>query len=70
MAAVAVISGDGLSASLAGGPSSILKAELRDVFFTPGQPRVRKIFQRDASGKVTGFISRHEGHDLVFKRAG
>jgi ketosteroid isomerase-like protein len=63
-------SGDELSASLSGGPPSVLKAELRDVFFTPGQPRVRKIFQRDANGRITGFVSRHEGHDLVFKRIG
>lgn len=63
-------SGEGLNASVGGGPPSVLKAELRDVFFTPGQPRVRKIFQRDANGKITGFVSRHEGHDLVFKRLG
>ena len=53
--------GDGLTASIGGDPPSVLKAELRDVFFTPGQPRVRKIFQRDASGTITGFVSRHEG---------
>jgi ketosteroid isomerase-like protein len=53
-----------------GGKSSPLKAELRDVLFTPGQPRTRKICQRDESGKVIGLISRREGHDVVLKRAG
>lgn len=45
-----------------------LKAEVADVLFTPGQPRTRKIFQRDASGKVTGFLSRREERDIVFTR--
>lgn len=53
-----------------GGQASPLKVELRDVLFTPGQPRTRKIFQRDETGKVTGFISRREGHDLVLRRVG
>jgi hypothetical protein len=44
------------------------KAELADVLFTPGQPRTRKIFQHDASGKVTGFLSRREERDVVFKK--
>ena len=52
------------------GKPSALKAELRDVLFTPGQPRTRKIFQRDEDGKVIGFISRREGHDLVLRRVG
>jgi len=60
--------GDDLMASANGGPASVQKAELRDVFFTPGAARVRKIFQRDANGAVTGFIYRREGHDIVFKR--
>lgn len=60
--------GDDLTASLNGGPPSVQKAELRDVFFTPGRARQRKIFQRDASGRITGFVSRREGHDIVFKR--
>jgi ketosteroid isomerase-like protein len=61
-------SGDELLASANGGPATAQKAELRDVFFTPGRARYRKIFQRDASGAVTGFVSRREGHDIVFKR--
>ena len=60
--------GDDLAGSLNGAPPSPLKAEVADVLFTPGQPRLRKIIQRDAHGKVTGFVSRREGRDLVFKR--
>jgi len=62
--------GNDLMASLNGGPETLQKAELRDVFFTPGRARIRKIFQRDAGGRVTGFISRREGHDILYKRVG
>jgi hypothetical protein len=47
-----------------------LQVEVRDVLFVAGQPRTRKIFQRDAKGAVTGFVDRREGEDLVFKRSG
>lgn len=47
-----------------------LQAEVRDVLFVPGQPRIRKIFQRDANGKITGFVDRRESWDLVWRRAG
>jgi ketosteroid isomerase-like protein len=60
--------GNDLMVSLNGGPATLQKAELRDVLFTPGRPRLRKIFQRDAAGRVTGFISRREGHDILYKR--
>ena len=62
--------GDGLVGSLNGAPPSPIKAEVADVLFTPGQPRLRKIIQRDAHGRVVGLVSRREGHDLVFKRVG
>ncbi|MEI9931079.1 MAG: hypothetical protein WDM89_11170 [Rhizomicrobium sp.] len=45
-----------------------IKAEIADVLFTPGAPRTRKIFQRDAKGNVTGFLSRREERDLVFTK--
>ena len=45
-------------------------AEARDVFFTPGRARFRKVFERDAGGKVVGFFSRREGHDTHFVRVG
>ena len=47
-----------------------LKAELADVLFVPGQPRSRTIFQRDAKGRIIGFVSRREERDVVFKRIG
>ncbi|HJW40162.1 MAG TPA: nuclear transport factor 2 family protein [Rhizomicrobium sp.] len=51
-----------------GGKPVELKAELTDVLFTPGQPRTRKIFQRDAGGAINGFVSRREERDVVFTR--
>jgi hypothetical protein len=45
-----------------------LKVEVRDVIFAPGQPRIRKIFQRDAKSRITGFVDRRESWDLVWKR--
>jgi hypothetical protein len=45
-----------------------LAAEVRDVLFIPGQPRNRKIFQRDAAGRITGFVDRREGRDLTWQR--
>lgn len=59
---------DGLFASLNGGPATLQKAEVRDVFFTPGRARFRKVFQRDATGQVVALAYRREGHDTVFKR--
>lgn len=59
---------DGLALASGNAAPVPLKAEVRDVFFAAGQPRVRRIFQRDAEGHVTGFVSRREGHDLVLTR--
>jgi hypothetical protein len=50
------------------GKPTEMKAELTDVFFTPGAPRTRKIFQHGADGKITGFLSRREERDLVFTK--
>ncbi len=41
-------------------------AEASEVFFLSGDPRIRKIFQRDASGKITGFIERRESWDVIW----
>jgi Domain of unknown function (DUF4440) len=57
-----------LEGGRAGRPPSRLDAELRDVFFIQDQPRNRKIFQRDSSGKVSGFVDRREGQDLLWKK--
>ena len=43
-------------------------AETPDVFFIKGDPRIRKIFQYDANGKVTGFIERRESWDIVWDK--
>jgi hypothetical protein len=43
-------------------------AEAADVFFVAGDPRIRKIFQRDRSGLITGFVERRESWDIVWVR--
>lgn len=50
-----------------GGAMKPLQVEVRDVLFVPGQPRTRKIFQRNEKGRITGFVDRREGEDLVWK---
>jgi hypothetical protein len=61
-------SGNALASSTNGAKAVPLQAEVRDVFFTPGLPRTRKIFRRDASGHVTGYLGRREGRDLVLTK--
>jgi len=60
--------GDRLIGQRNGGTPVTWNAELHDVFFIAGQPRIRKIFQRDANGKITGFVERRESWDLVWKK--
>jgi hypothetical protein len=60
--------GPGLVGRANGGKPQPLKAEVADVLFTPGEPRTREVFQRDAEGRVVGFLRRRDGHDVVFKR--
>ena len=60
--------GDHLVMQRDGKPAQVLQPELRDVFFTPGQPRDTDLFQRDGTGHVTGFIDRREGEDIVWQR--
>jgi hypothetical protein len=60
--------GDHLVGGREGRPPAPLLAEARDVFFVSGQLRVRKIFERDDQGKITGFVDRREGEDLLWKR--
>lgn len=59
---------EGLVAARADRPAVHYRAEVRDVFFAPGQPRSRRIFLRDAAGHVTGFADRREGEDIVWHR--
>jgi len=58
-----------LMGTRSGRPAAELLAEATDVFFVHGQPRIRKIFQRDASGRITGFVDRREGRDVVWLKA-
>ena len=51
-----------------GGSMKPVLVAVRDVLFVPGQPRIRKIFQRDATGSITGFVDRRESWDLVWHR--
>jgi len=51
-----------------GGKPATWNAEAQDVFFLTGDPRIRKIFQRDASGKITEFIERRESWDIVWEK--
>ena len=60
--------GDRLMGGREGKPPVALTPELPDVFFAAGQLRTRKIFQRDPAGKVTGFLDRREGVDVVWKK--
>ena len=59
---------DGLNSQRADRPAVKYSAEVRDVFFAAGQPRSRRIFTRDASGRVDGFVDRREGEDVRWKR--
>ncbi|MDQ2932331.1 MAG: nuclear transport factor 2 family protein [Gemmatimonadota bacterium] len=63
-------SGDSLMVKREGRPDRAFRPELRDVFFEPGQPRTRRIFQRDAAGHIIGFVDRREARDLTWKRTG
>ncbi|MEZ5330573.1 MAG: nuclear transport factor 2 family protein [Thermoanaerobaculia bacterium] len=60
----------GLTAERTGRPPTHYLPELRDLFFAPGQPRSRRIFTRDASGLVDGFLDRREGEDVRWRRTG
>jgi ketosteroid isomerase-like protein len=59
--------GDHLLGGPDGAPGKPLLAEAPDVFFIPGRPRSRMLFQRTGE-RVTGFIDRREGEDLVYTR--
>ena len=60
--------GNALTASINGEKSVPLYATVPDVFFTPGSPRIRLIFQRDTSGRITGYLRRREERDLIFRK--
>jgi hypothetical protein len=60
--------GDGLVGQRTGRKTETLRAEVTDYFFVPGQPRLRKLFQSDAEGRITGFVERRETWDIVWRR--
>ena len=57
--------GAGLVSATNGAKPTPLLVEARDALFTPGQPRIRRVFERDATGKVVGFDSRRDSHTVV-----
>lgn len=61
--------GGGLVFEREGRPDRTFLPELKDQFFEPGQPRTRRVFQRDADGAITGFVDRREERDIAWKRA-
>lgn len=60
--------GDHLVFVRAGRADRTFRAELKDQFFEPGQPRTRRLFQRDANGAITGFVDRREERDIHWMR--
>jgi len=60
--------GDSLVMKRAGHADRFFLPEVRDVFFEHGQPRTRRIFQRDAHGTITGFVDHREERDIAWKR--
>ena len=60
--------GADLAGTTGGQPLTVQKAEAPDIFFTPGAARAVKIFRRDSSGKVTGFVYHRTGQAIVFSR--
>ncbi|MGH8264491.1 MAG: DUF4440 domain-containing protein [Steroidobacterales bacterium] len=61
--------GDGLVGQRTGRERQVLKAELPDLFFVPGAPRLRKVFQRDGDGQITGFVERRESWDIAWRKS-
>lgn len=59
---------DGLEAQREGRPKVAYRPEVRDLFFAPGQPRSRRLFQRGPDGSVVSFVDRREGEDIRWVR--
>lgn len=59
----------GLEGQQSNGKARVLKAEIADVLFSPGRPRYRYLFMRDAAGRVDRMIERREAWDLVWMRS-
>jgi len=59
---------DHLVVERAGSPAREFVPEIKDVFFERGEPRTRRIFLHDASGRVSGFVDRREARDIAWKK--
>lgn len=70
MRSVATCTDEGLSFKRADRPATRYRPEVADVFFAPGQPRTRRIFQRNDKGVIQGFVDRREGHDIRWRKIG
>jgi uncharacterized protein DUF4440 len=57
-----------LIAERTGRPPAAYVPEVRDVFFVEGEPRSRRIFTRDATGAIIGFVDRREGDDVRWQK--
>lgn len=53
-----------------GQPLTELMAETRDLLFQPDNVYLRRVFQRNANGQVTGFVDRSETDGRSWKRVG
>ena len=60
--------GDRLIVERDGQPQRTFLAEVKDMFFEPGQPRTRRIFLRDAHGRITALVDRREARDVRWTR--
>jgi hypothetical protein len=60
--------GNALAASVNHKKAVPLQAEASGVFFTPASPLTEIIFQRSASGRVTGYLNLRDERDLLFIR--
>jgi hypothetical protein len=61
-------SASGLTMQRTGQPAVDYLPETADVFFSPGQPRGRRLFVRDAAGKIVAMLDRREGEDIRWVR--
>jgi hypothetical protein len=61
-------SATGLTMERTGRPAVEYLPETPDVFFTPGQPRTRRIFVRDETGKIVALVDRREGEDIRWSK--
>jgi Domain of unknown function (DUF4440) len=60
--------GEDLFAALNDSAATAQKAQLRDIFFTPGHGTTPKVFQRDDAGTITGFVYLRGKNSIVFRR--